>query len=246
MKAKNVNLKDVFNDMMSYFGNVSSLTYSQIEQWYKNNALVSGKTGISQCARGPNLLFQLYQYIESGEAADGKDRPYVSVRDAAIFGKGTGTTELVTSKFTDVSGNYQQKNFTNPDEFNTYVKERLQPGQYITFSYTKADGSPSQHIVFRTFDNEAGQGQIYWSDFRQGTATAMHSGTNFRIIDSYEVQDSVIDGSKLKVKTATTEPQQQTQEAPKVAGEPVKGAQPGALTIDEVMNDPYMQALRNT
>ena len=202
MKAKKVNLKDVFNDMMSYFGDVSSLTYSQIEKWFKQNALVKGPKGISQCARGPNLLFQLYQYIESGEAAAGKDRDYVYVDSAAVFKKGTGTTELVTGKFTDVSGKYEQRNFTNPAEFNKYVQERLQAGEYITFSYIKADGKPSQHIVFKTFDKDATGNDIWWSDFRQGTATAMHSGTNFTIIDSYSVQDTVIDGSKLKVKNA--------------------------------------------
>ena len=188
-------LKDVYADMMKYFGNVSTLTYAQIEQWYKNHALSDSSLG--QCARGPNLLFQLYQYIESGAAAKGESRKYVSVESAAKFGKGTGTTELVTGKFTDVSGKYNQKFYANGEEFLKVVQENLKPGEYITFTYTKADGSPSKHIVFRTFDKDATGKDIWWSDFKQQTATAARTGSNFTIIDSFSVDNAVIDSSKL-------------------------------------------------
>ena len=188
-------LKDVYADMMKYFGNVSTLTYAQVEQWYKNHALSDSSLG--QCARGPNLLFQLYQYIESGAAAKGESRKYVSVESAAKFGKGTGTTELVTGKFTDVSGKYNQKFYANGEEFLKVVQENLKPGEYITFTYTKADGSPSKHIVFRTFDKDATGNDIWWSDFKQQTATAARTGSNFTIVDSFSVDNAVIDSSKL-------------------------------------------------
>jgi hypothetical protein len=190
-----VNLKDVYADMMEYFGNVSTLTYAQIEQWYKNHAL--SDSSLEQCARGPNLLFQLYQYIESGAAARGENRYYVSVESAAKFGKGTGTTELVTGKFTDVSGKYNQKFYANGEEFLKVVQENLKPGEYITFKYTKTDGSPSKHMVFRTFDKDATGKDIWWSDFKQQTATAARTGSNFTIIDSFSVDNAVIDSSKL-------------------------------------------------
>lgn len=190
------NLKDVYADMMKYYGNVSSLTYAQVEQWYKNHALASGSLG--QCARGPNLLFQLWEYIESGAAARGENRNYVTVSKADAVGKGgTGTTSNVTSKFTNVSSKYTTKTYATATEFENEVKKNLKPGEYITFTYTKADGQRSQHIVFRSFDENAGQGDTYWSDFKQGSATAMHSGSNFTIVDSFKVDNAVIDSSKL-------------------------------------------------
>ena len=190
------NLKDVYADMMKYYGNVSSLTYAQVEQWYKNHALASGSLG--QCARGPNLLFQLWEYIESGAAAKGENRDYVTVSKADVVGKGgTGTTSNVTSKFTDVSSKYTTKTYATATEFENEVKKNLKPGEYITFTYIKADGQRSQHIVFRSFNENAGQGDTYWSDFKQGSATAMHSGSNFTIVDSFKVENAVIDSSKL-------------------------------------------------
>lgn len=190
------NLKDVYADMMKYYGNVSSLTYAQVEQWYKNHALSDSSLG--QCARGPNLLFQLWEYIESGAAAKGESRKYQTVKTADAVGKGgTGTTSNVTDKFTDVSGKYTTKTYANSAEFEKVVKENLKPGEYITFTYIKADGQRSQHIVFRSFDENATGRDIWWSDFKQGTATAMHSGSNFTIVDSFKVENAVIDSSKL-------------------------------------------------
>lgn len=190
------NLKDVYADMMKYYGNVSSLTYAQVEQWYKNNALSNSSLG--QCARGPNLLFQLWEYIESGAAAKGENRKYVTVSKADALGKGgTGTTSNVTSKFTDVSSKYTTKTYTNAAEFEKAVKANLKPGEYVTFTYTKADGKQSQHVVFRSFDENATGKDIWWSDFKQQSATAMHSGSNFTIVDSFKVENAVIDSSKL-------------------------------------------------
>lgn len=201
------NLKDVYADMMKYYGNVSSLTYAQVEQWYKNHALSNSSLG--QCARGPNLLFQLWEYIESGAAAKGENRNYVTVSKADAMGKGgTGTTSNVTSKFTDVSSKYTTKTYATAAEFENEVKKNLRPGEYITFTYIKADGQRSQHIVFRSFDENAGQGDTYWSDFKQGSATAMHSGSNFTIVDSFKVDNAVIDSSKLAL--PKQEPAQQS------------------------------------
>lgn len=190
------NLKDVYADMMKYYGNVSSLTYAQVEQWYKNNALSSSSLG--QCARGPNLLFQLWEYIESGAAAKGENRKYVTVSKADAMGKGgTGTTSNVTDKFTDVSSKYTTKTYSNATEFENAVKANLKPGEYITFTYIKANGEQSQHVVFRSFDENATGKDIWWSDFKQQSATAMHSGSNFTIVDSFKVENAVIDSSKL-------------------------------------------------
>lgn len=190
------NLKDVYADMMKYYGNVSSLTYAQVEQWYKNHALSDSSLG--QCARGPNLLFQLWEYIESGAAAKGENRKYVTVSKADALGKGgTGTTSNVTNKFTDVSSKYTTKTYTNAAEFEKAVKANLKPGEYVTFTYTKADGQRSQHVVFRSFDENATGKDIWWSDFKQQSATAMHSGSNFTIVDSFKVENAVIDSSKL-------------------------------------------------
>ena len=202
------NLKNVYADMMKYYGNVSSLTYAQVEQWYKNHALSDSSLG--QCARGPNLLFQLWEYIESGAAAKGENRDYVTVSTADALGKGgTGTTSNVTSKFTDVSGKYKNKNYATAAEFEKEVKSQLKPGEYVTFTYVKADGKKSQHVVFRSFDENATGKDIYWSDFKQGTATAMHSGSNFTIVDSFKVDNAVIDSSKLAL--PKQEPAQQTE-----------------------------------
>lgn len=207
------NLKDVYADMMKYFGNVSSLTYAQVEQWYKNHALASGS--LKQCARGPNLLFQLWEYIESGAAARGENRNYVTVSKADALGKGgTGTTSNVTDKFTDVSNKYTQKTYATAAEFENEVKKNLKPGEYITWRYTKANGKPSQHIVFRTFDEDATGNDIWWSDFKQATATAMtdSGGSNFTIVDSFSVENAVFDSSKLVM--PKQEPAQQTATQP--------------------------------
>ena len=201
------NLKDVYADMMKYFGNVSTLTYAQVEQWYKNHALSNSSLG--QCARGPNLLFQLWEYIESGAAARGENKNYVTVSKADALGKGgTGTTSNVTDKFTDVSNKYTTKTYANAAEFEKTVKANLKPGEYITFTYTKANGERSQHVVFRSFDENATGKDIWWSDFKQQSATAMHSGSNFTIVDSFKVDNAVIDSSKLAL--PKQEPAQQT------------------------------------
>lgn len=187
-------LEDVYAEMMKYFGNTTSLTYAQVEQWYKNNALSSAS--LRNCARGPNLLFQLWEYIESGNAANGVHKQYVKVDNAAVLGTGTGVTTNVTRNFTDVSSKYN-KTYATASELEQTLQEKMQPGEYVTFKYTKADGTQSQHVVFRSFDENATGNDKMWSDFKQMTATATRTGTNFEIVDSFAVKNAVIDSSKL-------------------------------------------------
>lgn len=193
MADKTVNLKDVYADLKTWYGNNVPASRAEIEEWFNKHALSCEPLG--QCSRGPNMLLQLFEYIESGEAARGDDRFYKSAGAADTLGKGTGinaTTKQTISDTTDTRFNI--KEFSTTSDLSNAITTNLKPGEYVTFTYTKANGEKSQHVVFRSFD-----GKSFWSDFNQNTGSGIKSGTNFQITGSYKVENSSIAADKFGV-----------------------------------------------
>ena len=130
------------------------------------------------------MLNQLYEYIESGEAKAGKSRMYVSGGKASEFKNNVGIKADTTKTIIDTTNTtFTTKEFATVDELNKAIKDKLKPGEYVTFEYTNTKGKDSQHIVSRSFD-----GKETWSDFNQTSQSGV-SGTRVKITGSFLVQD---------------------------------------------------------
>ena len=177
-----VDLKDVYADMKEYFGDKIPASRAEIQDWFTHHALSDIPLG--QCTRGQNMLNQLYEYIESGEAKNGESRKYVSGGKASEFKNNVGIKADTTKTITDTTNTtFTTKEFATVDELNTAIRDKLNPGEYVTFGYTNAKGEKSQHIVSRSFD-----GKETWSDFNQKSQSGV-SGTSVKITGSFQVQD---------------------------------------------------------
>ena len=177
-----VDLKDVYADMKEYFGDKIPASRAEIQDWFTHHALSDIPLG--QCTRGQNMLNQLYEYIESGEAKAGKSRMYVSGGKASEFKNNVGIKADTTKTIIDTTNTtFTTKEFATVDELNKAIKDKLKPGEYVTFEYTNTKGKDSQHIVSRSFD-----GKDTWSDFNQTSQIGV-SGTRVKITGSFLVQD---------------------------------------------------------
>ena len=177
-----VDLKDVYADMKEYFGDKIPASRAEIQDWFTHHALSDIPLG--QCTRGQNMLNQLYEYIESGEAKAGKSRRYVSGAKASEFKNNVGIKADTTKTIIDTTNTtFTTKEFATVDELNKAIKDKLKPGEYVTFEYTNTKGKDSQHIVSRSFD-----GKDTWSDFNQTSQSGV-SGTRVKITGSFLVQD---------------------------------------------------------
>lgn len=177
-----VYLEDVYADMKEYFGDKIPASRAEIQDWFTNHALSDIPLG--NCTRGQNLLNQLYDYIESGEAKNGVSRKYVSGGEADKFKNNVGIKADTTKTITDTTNKtFATKEFATVDELNIAIRDNLKPGEYVTFEYTNTKGEKSQHIVSRSFD-----GKVTWSDFKQVSQSGV-SGTNVKITGSFQVQD---------------------------------------------------------
>ena len=177
-----VDLKDVYADMKEYFGDKIPASRAEIQDWFTHHALSDIPLG--QCTRGQNMLNQLYEYIESGEAKTGKSRMYVSGGKASEFKNNVGIKADTTKTIIDTTNTtFTTKEFATVDELNKAIKDKLKPGEYVTFEYTNTKGKDSQHIVSRSFD-----GKDTWSDFNQTSQSGV-SGTRVKITGSFLVQD---------------------------------------------------------
>ena len=177
-----VDLKDVYADMKEYFGDKIPASRAEIQDWFTHHALSDIPLG--QCTRGQNMLNQLYEYIESGEAKAGKSRMYVSGGKASEFKNNVGIKADTTKTIIDTTNTtFTTKEFATVDELNKAIKDKLKPGEYVTFEYTNTKGKDSQHIVSRSFD-----GKDTWSDFNQTSQSGV-SGTRVKITGSFLVQD---------------------------------------------------------
>ena len=198
MTSESVNMKDLYNTMMKDLGTATSMTYAEIEKWYNSHALST--TPLGQCSRGPNMLLQLYDYIESGKAARQEDKFYVAAGKADTLGKGTGiSTDLKNNKIRNTTDTtFTTKEFATNAALTNEITSKLKPGEYVTFTYKKDNGEQSQHVVFRSFD-----GKSFWSDFNQKSGSGIVGGSDFKITGSYQVADSTIAADKLSVKQQT-------------------------------------------
>ena len=177
-----VDLKDVYADMKEYFGDKIPASRAEIQDWFTHHALSDIPLG--QCTRGQNMLNQLYEYIESGEAKNGESRKYVSGGKASEFKNNVGIKTDTTKTIIDTTNTtFATKEFATVDELNTAIRDKLKPGEYVTFEYTNTKGEKSQHIVSRSFD-----GKETWSDFNQKSESGV-SGTSVKITGSFQVQD---------------------------------------------------------
>lgn len=177
-----VDLKDVYADMREYFGDKIPASRAEIQDWFTHHALSDIPLG--QCTRGQNMLNQLYEYIESGEAKNGESRMYVSGGKASEFKNNVGIKADTTKTIIDTTNTtFTTKEFATVDELNKAIKDKLKPGEYVTFEYTNTKGKDSQHIVSRSFD-----GKDTWSDFNQTSQSGV-SGTRVRITGSFQVLD---------------------------------------------------------
>lgn len=182
MADEAVNLKDVYADMKEYFGDAIPASRAEIQDWFTHHALSDIPLG--QCTRGQNMLNQLYEYIESGGAKNGEDRMYVSGGKASEFKNNVGIKADTTRTIIDTTNTtFATKEYATVAELNTAIRDKLNPGEYVTFEYTNAKGEKSQHIVSRSFD-----GKETWSDFNQKSQSGV-SGTNVKITGSFQVQD---------------------------------------------------------
>lgn len=177
-----VDLKDVYADMKEYFGDKIPASRAEIQDWFTHHALSDIPLG--QCTRGQNMLNQLYEYIESGEAKNGESRKYVSGGKASEFKNNVGIKTDTTKTIVDTTNTtFTTKEYATVAELNTAIRDKLKPGEYVTFEYTNTKGEKSQHIVSRSFD-----GKETWSDFNQKSESGV-SGTSVKITGSFQVQD---------------------------------------------------------
>lgn len=177
-----VYLEDVYADMKEYFGGKIPASRAEIEDWFIHHAL--SDISLGNCTRGQNMLNQLYEYIESGEAKKGISRKYVSGGKASEFKNNVGIKTDTTKTIIDTTNTtFTTKEFATVDELNIAIRDKLKPGEYVTFEYTTTKGEDSQHIVSRSFD-----GKETWSDFNHTSQSGV-SGTNFKITGSFQVLD---------------------------------------------------------
>lgn len=193
-----VDLKDVYADMKEYFGDKIPASRAEIQDWFTHHALSDIPLG--QCTRGQNMLNQLYEYIESGEAKNGESRMYVSGGKASEFKNNVGIKADTTKTIIDTTNTtFTTKEFATVDELNKAIKDKLKPGEYVTFEYTNTKGKDSQHIVSRSFD-----GKETWSDFNQKSQSGV-SGTRVRITGSFQVRDKKYTPEMFGVKSQITD-----------------------------------------
>lgn len=193
-----VDLKDVYADMREYFGDKIPASRAEIQDWFTHHALSDIPLG--QCTRGQNMLNQLYEYIESGEAKNGESRMYVSGGKASEFKNNVGIKADTTKTIIDTTNTtFTTKEFATVDELNKAIKDTLKPGEYVTFEYTNTKGKDSQHIVSRSFD-----GKETWSDFNQKSQSGV-SGTRVRITGSFQVHDKKYTPEMFGVKSQITD-----------------------------------------
>ena len=193
-----VDLKDVYADMREYFGDKIPASRAEIQDWFTHHALSDIPLG--QCTRGQNMLNQLYEYIESGEAKNGESRMYVSGGKASEFKNNVGIKADTTKTIIDTTNTtFTTKEFATVDELNKAIKDKLKPGEYVTFEYTNTKGKDSQHIVSRSFD-----GKDTWSDFNQTSQSGV-SGTRVKITGSFQVHDKKYTPEMFGVKSQITD-----------------------------------------
>ena len=193
-----VYLEDVYADMKEYFGDKIPASRAEIQDWFTHHALSDIPLG--NCTRGQNMLNQLYDYIESGEAKNGVSRKYVSGGEADKFKNNVGISADTTKTIIDTTNTtFTTKEFATVDELNKAIKDKLKPGEYVTFEYTNTKGKDSQHIVSRSFD-----GKDTWSDFKQESQSGV-SGTRVRITGSFQVQDKKYTPEMFGVKSQITD-----------------------------------------
>ena len=193
-----VDLKDVYADMREYFGDKIPASRAEIQDWFTHHALSDIPLG--QCTRGQNMLNQLYEYIESGEAKNGESRMYVSGGKASEFKNNVGIKADTTKTIIDTTNTtFTTKEFATVDELNKAIKDKLKPGEYVTFEYTNTKGKDSQHIVSRSFD-----GKYTWSDFKQESQSGV-SGTRVKITGSFQVLDKKYTPEMFGVKSQITD-----------------------------------------
>ena len=197
MAEEVVDLKDVYADMKEYFGDKIPASRAEIQDWFTHHALSDSPLG--QCTRGQNMLNQLYEYIESGEAKNGESRMYVSGGKASEFKNNVGIKADTTKTIIDTTNTtFATKEFATVDELDTAIRDKLKPGEYVTFEYTNTKGKKSQHIVSRSFD-----GKETWSDFNQKSQSGV-SGTSVKITGSFQVQDKKYTPEMFGVKSDST------------------------------------------
>jgi hypothetical protein len=127
MADKAVNLKDVYADMMEYFGDAFPASRAEVQDWFTHYALSDDPLG--QCTRGQNMLNQLYEYIESDEAKKGVDRMYVSGGKASEFKNNVGIKADTTKTIVDTTNTtFVTKEFATVAELNTAIRDKLKPG----------------------------------------------------------------------------------------------------------------------
>ena len=193
-----VYMEDVYADMREYFGDKIPASRAEIQDWFTHHALSDIPLG--QCTRGQNMLNQLYEYIESGEAKNGESRMYVSGGKASEFKNNVGIKADTTKTIIDTTNTtFTTKEFATVDELNKAIKDKLKPGEYVTFEYTHTNGKDSQHIVSRSFD-----GKDTWSDFNQTSQSGV-SGTRVKITGSFQVLDKKYTPEMFGVKSQITD-----------------------------------------
>ena len=193
-----VYMEDVYADMREYFGDKIPASRAEIQDWFTHHALSDIPLG--QCTRGQNMLNQLYEYIESGEAKNGESRMYVSGGKASEFKNNVGIKADTTKTIIDTTNTtFTTKEFATVDELNKAIKDKLKPGEYVTFEYTNTKGKDSQHIVSRSFD-----GKDTWSDFNQTSQSGV-SGTRVKITGSFQVLDKKYTPEMFGVKSQITD-----------------------------------------
>lgn len=121
-----------------------------------------------QCTRG----ISLYMQLASRARGESKSQFYQTSCAADDFGNGSSNKnigESVRNSFKETTFN---KKITGKSNMNTFITQNLKKnGDYVTFSYTKADGTKSQHIVYYLNGK-------YYSDFAQGSATGCGGATS--------------------------------------------------------------------
>lgn len=214
-------LKDIYAQMKKDLGDRMPVDRKEISDWFTRNGIAQKYLGVKQCARGPNMLMQLTEYTENvakGVIDETKSVMYTDSLKADVMKKGTGTSQEFKNSVKEVATTRNVQLNTSFDQSSAEAElNKLQAGDYATFSYMQYDSKtktyvPSQHVVYKGYDNK------FYSDFAQNSNTGIVNGKDFKFTGVYNIMNKPISSQNTVQQTTTTPAQPAEANLPTLRG----------------------------
>ena len=167
------------------------------------------------------MLMQLTEYAENvakGVIDETKSVMYTDSLKADIMKKGSGTSKAFQDSVKEVATTRNVQLNTSFDQSSAEAElNKLQAGDYATFSYMQYDSKtktyvPSQHVVYRGYDNK------FYSDFAQNSNTGIVNGKDFKFTGVYNIMNKPISSQNTVQQTTTTPAQPAKAQIPTLRG----------------------------